>query len=124
MPPGSGKPPDQDSRRRTMIFSWWKSHRPKARRRSRPYRPSLEALENRWAPAVVTVTTTADDLTPNDGTVSLREAILAINAGNTLGDLDIAAQNPGVFGSNDTIAFNIPQPAGGPVVQTINVGGS
>src|SRR6266404_8106653 len=101
MPPGSGKLPDQHSRRRTMIFSWWqvahknhgKSHRPKVGTRSRPYRPSLEALENRWAPAVVTVTTTADDLTPNDGTVSLREAILAINAGNTLGDLDITAQN-------------------------------
>src|ERR1700730_4717688 len=76
---GSGKSPDPHSRRRTMLFSWWqaahknpgKSHRPKPQVTSRRYRPSLEVLENRWAPAVVRVTTTADDLTPNDGTVSL-----------------------------------------------------
>src|SRR5262249_25898803 len=56
--------------------------------------------------------------TPNDGSVSLREAITAINAGNDLTDPDITAQNPGTFGSNDTINFNIN--ASG--VQTINVG--
>lgn len=58
--------------------------------------------------AVITVTTAADDLIPNDGTVSLREAIIAINNGNNLGDPDIIAQNPGTFGVNDTIKFNIP----------------
>jgi CSLREA domain-containing protein len=58
--------------------------------------------------ATIKVTTTADDLTPNDGSVSLREAITAINAGNNLGDPDITAQAPGTFGSNDTINFNIP----------------
>src|SRR5215472_12840903 len=68
----------------------------------------LELLESRLSPAVITVTTTADDLTPNDGFVSLREAITAINAGNNLGDPDIIAQNPGAFGSNDAIHFNIP----------------
>src|SRR6266849_2783549 len=68
--------------------------------------------------AVITVTTTADDITPNDGSVSLREAITAVNAGNDLGDPDITAQNPGTFGVNDTINFNIN--ASG--VQTINVG--
>jgi len=68
--------------------------------------------------AVITVTTTADDLIPNDGSVSLREAITAINAGNDLGDPDITAQNPGTFGTSNTIQFNIA--AGG--VQTINVG--
>src|ERR1043166_1247105 len=47
--------------------------------------------------AVITVTTTADDLTPNDGSVSLREAITASNAGNDLGDPDITAQSPGSF---------------------------
>src|SRR5712692_6738540 len=61
--------------------------------------------------ATITVTTTADDITPNDGSVSLREAITAINAGNTLGDPDIIAQNPGTFGSNDTIKFNLPATA-------------
>src|SRR5437773_745000 len=57
--------------------------------------------------AVITVTTVSDDLTPNDGSLSLREAITAINAGNDLGDPDITAQNPGTFGTNDTINFNI-----------------
>jgi CSLREA domain-containing protein len=56
--------------------------------------------------ATITVTTTADDITPNDGSVSLREAIQAINEGKT-GDPDISSQNPGVFGVNDTINFNI-----------------
>src|SRR5713101_6003706 len=78
----------------------------------------LEQLEDRLMPAVLTVTTVADDITPNDGSVSLREAITAINAGNDLGDPDITAQNPGTFGTNDTINFNI-NAAG---VQTIDVG--
>lgn len=68
--------------------------------------------------AVITVTTVSDDVTPNDGSVSLREAIAAIRAGNNLGDPDITAQNPGTFGTNDTINFNIP----GNAVQTIQVG--
>src|SRR5262249_18801419 len=50
----------------------------------------------------ILVTTTADEQTPNDGGVSLREAIAAINAGNNLNDPDITAQN---FGTNDTINF-------------------
>src|SRR4051812_45301017 len=57
--------------------------------------------------ATITVTTTADDTTPNDGTVSLREAITAINAGSGAGNTDIVNQNPGTFGTNDTINFNI-----------------
>jgi hypothetical protein len=66
----------------------------------------------------VTVTTTLDDITPNNGSVSLREAITAINAGNNLGDPDIAAHTVGAFGTNDTINFNI----AGAGVKTINVG--
>jgi hypothetical protein len=57
--------------------------------------------------ATITVTTSADDLTPNDGSVSLREAMTAINAGNDLGDPDITAQSPGTFGTNDQIHFSI-----------------
>src|SRR5216683_266940 len=83
------------------------------------FKPSIEVLENRLAPAVITVTTSADDITPNDGSVSLREAIVSINAGNDLGDPDITAQNPGTFGVNDTINFNI---SASGTVQTINVG--
>lgn len=58
--------------------------------------------------ATIIVTTNADDLVANDGTVSLREAISAINAGNDLGDPNIIAQNPGAFGTADRINFNIP----------------
>src|SRR5205085_1109298 len=78
---------------------------------------AVEGLEPRRLFAVVTVTTTADDLTPNDGTVSRREALTAINAGNDLGDPSITTQNPGTFGTNDTINFNIP----GTGVKTIGV---
>ena len=78
-------------------------------RRPRALSGWLEQLEDRLAPAVVTITTTADDITPNDGSVSLREAITSINAGNDLGDPDITAQNPGIFGTNDTVNFNIPE---------------
>ncbi|HMC11197.1 MAG TPA: CSLREA domain-containing protein, partial [Pirellulaceae bacterium] len=91
-------------------------------RRGRGIVPSrrlfLEHLEGRNLLATITVTTSADDLTPNDGTVSLREAITAINAGNDLGDPNITSQNPGTFGTNDTINFNIP--GGGP--HTILIG--
>jgi hypothetical protein len=68
--------------------------------------------------ATITVTTAGDDITPNDGSVSFREAITAMNAGNDLGDPDITAQSPGTFGTNDTINFNI----SGAGVKTINVG--
>src|SRR6478672_1372476 len=84
--------------------------------RSRSRRLFLEALEVRSLLATITVTTTADDLTPNDHSVSLREAIKAVNAGNDLGDPDITAQAPGTFGTNDTINFNI----SGGGVQTIS----
>lgn len=67
--------------------------------------------------ATITVTTNADDTTPNDGSVCLREAITAINAGNALGDPNITAQNPGTFGTDDRINFNIPRSG----VQTIAV---
>jgi len=91
----------------------------KRSRAQRRYRPALEILENRLAPAVITVTTAADDNTANDGSVSLREAIQAMNNASAGSDMDISHQNPGVFGVNDTINFNI-SAAG--TVQTINVG--
>src|SRR5262245_22626499 len=71
----------------------------------RSYRPLVEHLEGRHLLATITVNTALDDLTPNDGSVSLREAITAMNAGNDLGDPNITAQSPGTFGTNDTINF-------------------
>jgi CSLREA domain-containing protein len=78
----------------------------------------LLALAATARAATITVTTAADDNTPNDGSVSLREAIQAINAGATT-DTDILNQNPGTFGVNDTIVFNI---AASKTRQTILVG--
>jgi len=86
------------------------------RRRARQQAsPRLEALEHRLAPATITVTTGLDDVVANDGSVSLREAITALNNGSAGGDNDITSQGPGTFGVNDTIDFNI----GGGGAQTI-----
>jgi hypothetical protein len=57
--------------------------------------------------ATITVTSTDDSIIPGDAKLTLREAITAINAGNGLGDPDIAAQSPGTFGTGDTINFSI-----------------
>src|SRR6516225_2098262 len=68
--------------------------RSRSRRARRPrhpasrFRPRLEALETRLAPAVYNVTTTVDEVDDGtvadpagaDGVLSLREAILAANA--------------------------------------------
>jgi CSLREA domain-containing protein len=89
------------------------------RRPRRRFKPCVELLEGRLVPATITVTTAADDSVPNDGSVSLREAIQAINNGGAAVDPDITNQNPGTFGVNDTIKFNI---SGSGMVQTINVG--
>ncbi len=78
----------------------------------------LESLEVRRLLATITVTSTVDTVTPNDGAITLREAITAINAGNDLSDPNITAQNPtaaNAFGTKDTIDFNI----SGGGVQTI-----
>jgi hypothetical protein len=45
--------------------------------------------------ATLTVTTNSDDLTPGDGSVSLREAITALAASGDLGYPDITAQKSG-----------------------------
>src|SRR5262245_45379331 len=56
---------------------WLTPRRPARKRRSAP---TLERLEDRTAPAVFTVTTLADVTDPNDGVVSLREAITSANS--------------------------------------------
>src|SRR5262245_17296692 len=86
--------------------------RSSAARTSR-YRPLLEPLEDRWVPAAILVTTTADNATV-DGSVSLREAILSINQGANV-NADVNAVGP--YGTDDTIQFAIP----GTGVQTINL---
>jgi hypothetical protein len=81
------------------------SHR--KQRRSHRTRPALEVLEDRLAPAILIVNTNVDVVNPTDGTLSLRDAILAVGAGNanglTAGETN---QVSGTFGSNDTIQFD------------------
>jgi predicted outer membrane repeat protein len=83
------------------------------------FRPRLEVLEGRLAPAVLTVNTAADE-TAADNALSLREAINAVNAQSEAG-LSTAEQHQisGTLGSNDTIRFD-PSLNG----QTITLGGS
>lgn len=92
-----------------MGFSSWiaarfgrvpRSARP-ARLPSRRYRPTLELLENRLAPAALTVNTLSDST--GGSQLSLRDAILAVNGGSYSGPA--TGQVSGTFGSNDTILF-------------------
>jgi CSLREA domain-containing protein len=57
-----------------------------ASRTPRParYRPRIEVLEGRCLPSTLTVTTAADETNPNDGVLSLREAIAAASSGDTI----------------------------------------
>jgi CSLREA domain-containing protein len=48
------------------------------------FRPQLEVLEVRLAPAILTVNTTADETDHTDSVLSLREAIAAANPGDTI----------------------------------------
>src|SRR5579862_2354739 len=84
----------------------------------RPFRPILEALEERLAPAVLTVNSTADNTT-SDSALTLREAVAVVNGtlGRSLSTTE-KAQVSGTLGSNDTIQFALPS---GP--QTIKLTG-
>ena len=103
-----------------MHRHWFRSSRRQTISRLRkPLR--LEILEDRHAPAVITVTATNDALNApalEDGVVSLREAIVSINNGADF-NADITANRFGTYGTNDTINFNI---GASGTVQTINVG--
>jgi len=48
------------------------------------FRPRLEALEDRWLPSTLAVTTARDAVNASDGVVSLREAIADANSGDTI----------------------------------------
>ncbi|MBI1916589.1 MAG: hypothetical protein HYS12_17915 [Planctomycetes bacterium] len=72
-----------------MFFSSWLRNRtttpranrsPARRQQHARFRPALEMLEDRAVPAMLNVTTTLDVLDPNDGVLSLREAVIQANA--------------------------------------------
>jgi hypothetical protein len=86
-----------------------RSTRPNPRRRT----PVLETLEDRLAPATLTVNSLADTVT-GSATLDLREAILLVNSGGTATDpsnnslsADKSSQIAGMFGVNDTINFHL-----------------
>jgi CSLREA domain-containing protein len=86
------------------LSSWFRKptlaqHRHRAQRRRPPSRcrPGIEILENRWLPSTLAVTTSVDEVDPNDGVLSLREAIAAAKSGETINFAD------GVSGSALTL---------------------
>jgi hypothetical protein len=73
--------------------------------------PTLEILEDRSVPAVITVNSALDIAVAGDGLVTLREAITATNANSDGGDADITAARAGAYNAGpvaDTINFAIP----------------
>ncbi len=83
--------------------------KPKVRAR---IRPTVEVLEDRFAPAVLTVNTLTDG-TGDTSHLDLREALTLVNHGGNPASLNQssmpagwASQISGVFGSNDTIQFD------------------
>jgi CSLREA domain-containing protein len=69
--------------------TWFQA--PKRPRRQNRFRPQVMLLEDRLAPAVFTVTTTADEINPNDGVLSLREAMAAVNVSSDLNNTIVLA---------------------------------
>src|SRR6266851_5730557 len=77
--------------------------------RRRPgVRLTLEALEGRWAPAILTVNSVADNTT-KDSVLTLREAIQIVDGtlGRSLSTQE-QARITGTLGTNDTIQFSLP----------------
>jgi hypothetical protein len=82
-----------------FLFSWLRNRNsnPRAKRTTaaRPkharFRPLLEALEDRAVPAVLHVTTTLDVVDPNDGLLSLREAVMQTNGSQAPVTIEVPA---------------------------------
>ena len=72
----------------------------------------LAALEDRTVPATITVNSVLDD-TNADGAVTLREAIMSLNAGSDI-NADVTAGKTGAYGVNDTILISAGMPFGTP----------
>jgi hypothetical protein len=101
----------------------WSSRSRRASRRQRSAALRLGPLENRLAPAIITVTSSGDAIA-SDGLATLREAVTSINnQADVNGDVTVNrvgnyASTPG--GTPDVINFSIP----GQGVHTIAVSGT
>jgi hypothetical protein len=86
-------------------------------------RPHLEVLEDRTAPAVLTVNSLSDSATPPSNVLTLREALQVVDTGSTasLSSQQLAQINQTQpLGSDDTIVFDPSLTASGPA--TIDLG--
>ena len=82
------------------------SRRGKPRQPARHRRvPRLVCLEDRLVLATLLVNSYADNTTPGDNFLTLREAILSIGQGRLTDPTTSSALVTGVFGSNDTVRF-------------------
>lgn len=103
-----------------MFCNWLRPMRrrvpPRAHKSSWRFRPDLEALEDRLAPAVALLVTSPGDAVAPDGVVTLREALLAANNNSTVNE----AVHDG-SGGIDTIRFDTAGAFATP--QTIVLGG-
>ncbi len=109
-----------------MSFNFWLRHLRSAhfrggnptrsghRHAASGFRPRLELLEDRTAPAVLTVNSTIDTDNNSDSYLSLREAIAIVNSPTLPGDLSpqILAQITGTLHASqqDTIQFSVTGP--------------
>ena len=87
-----------------MPLSFWSKRFPRLARRPRklpaphrPFRPCVESLEPRTAPAVLTVTSAAD--THQAGLLTLREAVAAANTDAAVGQSDTIIFDPALGGA-------------------------
>src|SRR5205823_3126790 len=96
--------PQAPQTKRTVNLSSWIAvpiRRTRCSRRTGRRRLKLGVLEDRVAPATLTVNTLADST--GGSQLSLRDAILAVDGGSYSGPA--TGQVSGTFGSNDTIQF-------------------
>jgi predicted outer membrane repeat protein len=105
-----------------MFLTRWLKSVPRTRRAlERPrFRPTVEGLEARDVPAILTVTTTADLIDPNDGILSLREAVVQANATNGADKIVMPAGAYALMNGHLELASNISIIGAGAELTTID----
>jgi Dockerin type I domain len=98
-----------------MTRNFFNQRTPAPTRPRHRFRPRIQVLENRLAPALLTVNSLADNLTAGNGLVTLREAIIAANTDATT---DLGQTGSGA----DTIAFASSLFTGGAQTLTLLLG--